>query len=132
MFTTVKNSPSGEKKIIFFVAFFLFLSFVFLSYEEQRQISPTGKNSWWAIYFENPKSKDLTFTIKNNGKAKKFHWKVIVENENKLLGESEISVPTGKAGTIPLSISDIKKGERVVLEVFDENGEKKEIYKLFN
>ncbi len=132
MHTTEKNNQTGEKKIITTVIVLLFLSFVFLDLSEQKQTDPTGKNGWWAIYFEDPKSQDLSFTIENNGKAKKFHWKETRTSDGAIIKEATISIPTGGKSTIPLSLDTDTKGEKIVLEVSDENGGTKEIYKNFN
>jgi hypothetical protein len=133
MFTTVKNSLSGEKKIIFFVVLFIFLSSIFLFHEEQKKINSTNENGWWSVYFENPKSQDLNFVIKNNGEAKKFRWKAIAKKDkDETLKEADVYVPAGEISYISFSISDTRKGEKVSLEVSDENDEKKEIYKLLD
>lgn len=129
MSTTAKNNLTGEKKIILAVIVFLFFSFAFLAYSEQKQTDPTGKNSWWEIYFENPKSQDLTFTIKNYGKAKKFHWKELEKDNAIPLQEADIFIPAGQKTTIPLSLKTAKK---IILEVTDEENKKKEIYKLLD
>ena len=128
---TEKNNFSKEKKIISAIIALLFFSFVFLAYSEQKQIDPAGKNGWWAIYFENPKSEDLTFTIENNGKTKKFHWKEIA-GDNTIVEGADISVPTGQKNTIPLVDATVPKGAKIIIEVSDEAGSKKEIYKTLN
>jgi len=124
-----KNKLTSEKKIILTVIIFLFFSFSFLAYSERKQTDPTGQNSWWELYFENPQSQDLTFTIKNYGKAKKFHWKKL-EKENPVpLQEADIFIQAGQKSTIPLSLEIEKK---IILEVTDEENKKKEIYKIIN
>jgi hypothetical protein len=122
----VKNNSTGEKKIILTVIILLFFSFAFLAYSERKQTDPAGKNSWWEIYFENPKSQDPTFTIKNYGKDEKFHWKELEADSTTALQESDIFIQAGQESTIPLFAIGEKK---IILEVTDENGEKKEIYK---
>ena len=132
MHTTEKNNISSEKKIISAVIGLLFLSFVFLAYSEKAQTDPVGKNGWWAIYFENPKSQDLSFIIENNGKARKFHWKETIENDSATIQEADISIPTGQNHTIPLLNAGVPKTGKTIIEVSDEAGGKKEIYKSFN
>ncbi|MFZ2188136.1 MAG: hypothetical protein WAV73_01065 [Candidatus Moraniibacteriota bacterium] len=120
---------NNEKIIILSITTFLFVSFLFLGYEEQRQIDPTGKNSWWTVYFENPQTQNLTFTIKNTGKAKKFHWKESTKDNALPLREADVFVPAGQKITIPLMNDDLRGGERIILEISDESNNKKEIYK---
>lgn len=133
MFITVKNNMTNEKKIIFSVLVFLAISFFFLSFVEWKRTDPTGKNSWWTVYFENPKSStDLTFTIENRGKAKKLHWKEIVGEDDLILGEADITIPAGQNSTILLPVAQVAQGGRINIEVTDVTGEKKEIYKLIN
>ncbi|MCX6761915.1 MAG: hypothetical protein NTY33_03710 [Candidatus Moranbacteria bacterium] len=131
MHTTEKNNLSGEKKIIYVVSALLLLSFIFLGFSEKKQTDPAGKTGWWAVYFENPKSPNLTFTIENNGKTKKFHWKEIAE-DNTIVEGADISVPTGQKNTIPLVDATVPKGAKIIIEVSDEAGGKKEIYKTLN
>jgi hypothetical protein len=121
----------NEKIIILSVTTFLLVSFIFLGYEERRQINPTGRNSWWTVYFENPQAQDMTFTIKNTGKARKFHWKEKVKGNDLPLREADITVPAGQKSTIPLSGNDSRVGEQIILEISDESNNKKEIYKSF-
>ena len=68
---TVKNKLINEKIIIFLIIFFLLASFSFIFYYEKKQQSPLADNMW-EVYFENPKSQELTFSIKNNGKRVLF------------------------------------------------------------
>ncbi|MEI6587894.1 MAG: hypothetical protein WCO05_03005 [Candidatus Moraniibacteriota bacterium] len=121
----------NEKIIILSVTIFLLVSFIFLGHEERKQVDPAGKNSWWTVYFENPQSQDLTFTIKNTGKTKKFHWKEKVRDNDLPLREADVTVSAGQKSTIPLSSNDSKVGERIILEISDESNNKKEIYKSF-
>ncbi len=132
MHITEKNKMNSEKKIITAVIILLFLSFVFIAYSEKKQTDPNGKNDWWAIYFENPKSQDLSFTIENNGKVKKFHWKEIEESTNSILKEADVSIPAGQKNIIPLSSADTPKGQKIIIEVSSGAIEKKEIYKYID
>lgn len=130
MFTIVKNNIAGEKKVIFFVGIFIFVSFSYLFYSEQKQTNSTGGSGGWAVYFENPKSQDLTFTIENNGKTKKIHWKELSQDNGAILKEGDVWLSAGQKKTVSLKGADISSGEKIIIEVLDENGEKKEIYKI--
>jgi hypothetical protein len=130
MSITAINNLSGEKKIILALVIFLISSIGFLFYSEKKQLG--SANAGWEIYFKNPQSTDLTFTIKNAGKSKKLHWKEFEEGSADTLREADIFISAGQENTIPLSDAGTSEGEKIILEVSDEAGNKKEIYKLFN
>ncbi|MFA6177969.1 MAG: hypothetical protein WC694_03715 [Candidatus Paceibacterota bacterium] len=120
---------SNEKKIIIASVVFLFTSVSFLFYSENQRLR--SADSGWEVYFQNPQSNDLTFIIKNNGKAKKFHWKKIIGNNVATQEEADSLVPAGQEKSIaPLFGADTPRGEKIITEVLDESGRKKEIYKL--
>jgi hypothetical protein len=130
MSITAINNLSGEKKIILALVIFLISSTGFLFYSEKKQLG--SANAGWEVYFENPQSADLTFTIKNAGKSKKLHWKELQGSSTDTLREADIFVSAGQENTIPLSDVGTSEGERIILEVSDEAGNKKEIYKLLD
>ncbi|HAI74259.1 MAG TPA: hypothetical protein DCS28_02610 [Candidatus Moranbacteria bacterium] len=126
MFIIAKNNMTGEKKIIFFTIILLFCSFVFLSYSEQKQSKSIGENGWWAIYFENPQAEDLSFTIENNGKSNNFYWKEAAGNN--IIQEASVLILSGEKKTIVPDANNLSG--KVIIEITDEAGGKKEIYKL--
>lgn len=123
----MQTNINNEKKIILTVIILLFAGFSFLFYNEQKQLKSAAKNGWWAVYFENPKEQDLNFTIENNNQAKKFHWKEIFENN--IIQEADITVLSGEKKTIIPETNNLSG--KIIIEVADENGEKKEVYKIF-
>lgn len=130
MFTIATNKPNSEKKIILALIVFLFSSFGFLFYFEKRQLDSADAS--WEVYFENPKSADLTFTIKNSGKTKRLYWQELLANNTTKQKEAELTIPAGQESTISLSGKNAPEKSRVTIEVSDEFGEKKEIYKIPN
>jgi hypothetical protein len=120
---------SNEKKIIIASVVFLLTSVSFLFYSEDQRLR--SADSGWEVYFQDPQNSDSTFIIKNNGKAKKFHWKKMIGNNTITQEESDILIPAGQEKSItPLFGADTPKGEKIAIEVSDESGRKKEIYKL--
>lgn len=127
--TIVKNKMASEKKIIFFVLVFVFFGFSFLFIKEYKQKNSAKPGNSWEVYFENPKStEDLTFSVKNYGKARKLHWKKMTKDDV-ILKDSDMLLSTGQKITIPLSSTSAQKGEKITIEVLSENGEKKTLYK---
>ena len=122
----MQNNMTNEKKIIWAVIILLFAGFSFLFYSEQKQLKSTAKNGWWAVYFENPKLQDLSFTVENNKQAKKFHWKEILENN--IIQEADIIILAGEKKTIMPDAKNLSG--KIIIEVVDEAGNKKEIYKI--
>lgn len=119
---------TNEKKIILAVLIMLFAGFSFLFYNEQKQLKSADKNGWWAVYFENPKTQNLSFTIENKSKTEKFYWKEILENN--IIQEAVISIPAGEKKAVLLPETNNLSG-KIIIEVSDENGGKKEVYKSF-
>jgi hypothetical protein len=119
---------SNEKKIIILLAVFLVTGVSFLFYSENKQLNST--DGGWALYFENPKSTDLTFVIENRGKTKKIHWKELSGNPANTLREGDVVVSSEQKSIIPLSGADISKGEKITIEASDQSDGKKEIHKL--
>lgn len=116
---------NNEKKIISTVIILLFIGFSALFFSEQQQIKSAD---WWAIYFENPQTEGLNFTIENKGKTTNFSWKKIIENN--IIQEADIIIPSGEKKTI---VPDTEKLiGKITIEIISESGEKKEIYKILN
>ncbi len=126
MFIIMQNNMTNEKKIILAVIVLLFAGFSFLFYSEQKQLKSTAKNGWWAVYFENPKTEDLSFTIENNKKANNFHWKEIAENN--IIQETSVLIPAGEKKIIMPDAKNLSG--KIIIEIADEAGNKKEIYKI--
>jgi len=122
----------NEKKIILSVVVFLLSACIFLSFRAWKMADLTNGDSRWALYFENPTSQDLTFTLENKGVAHKLHWKELLGNANIVLQEGDVLIFAGQKNTITLLSVDTPKGEKITLEVLDQSGEKKEIYKILN
>lgn len=112
-----------NKKIIIFIIILLFVSSVSLFFFEGYYKNTTG-GDWWAVYFNDPKSKDLNFTIENRGASDDFVWelwlgdKKVQEGKERIAEKDKKSVETTQ-GTYKGKIS---------VKVLS-GGEKREIYK---
>lgn len=104
---------------------FLFASFVFLSFVQQKKQDINSKN-WWVIYFENPKNESLNFSIENHSDDANFHWEIFSQKTK--IKEGDVSVEKGVTKTIPVSSSGITD-KKITISIADNKGTKKEIYK---
>jgi hypothetical protein len=117
----------SDKIIIVFVALFL-LSAVYLSYIEQKQADPNIGKNWWVLSFVEPKTNDLSFTIKNHSDKNNFHWQVL--EEKKLLNEGDVSIAKGGQENVFVSVENISDKKITIL--VSDGKDRKEIYKAFS
>ncbi|EKE15966.1 MAG: hypothetical protein ACD_11C00062G0002 [uncultured bacterium] len=112
--------------IILSLGIFMLSSLFYLALIERKQQDPNYGKDWWALYFENPKSNSLDFTIENHSGVESFQWEVYLEKSKTYEGNSEL--PKGETKTIPVSATDLAD-KKVTVKVF--SGEKtQEIYKI--
>lgn len=114
----------NDKIIIFLTAIFIFLSFVFLSVVEMKQGDINSKNVWM-LYFANPKSSALDFTIENHSKNTNFHFEIFSDKTK--VKEGDLTIPLGAVKTIPVSAENVVDKKITITVTNDEK--KKEIYK---
>lgn len=124
MSITAKTKLTNEKKIILALGILLILSCGFLFFIERGKMKGTNTASW-ELYFANPKSAELTFVIKNNGKKANFSWKVLTEN-GKIIRDGEENIATGKKTII---LEEENREKETIIEVTSADGNRKEIYK---
>ena len=117
-----------SKKIIIFIIILLIASSVFLFGAERYYKNTTGGN-WWAVYFNNPKSQDLNFTIENSGASADFAWELWLGDKKVREGKETIAEKDKKTIETTQEISVALK-ERAIIKV-SSGEEKREIYKNF-
>ena len=107
----------------------LLLSFVFLSVVEKKQSDINNKNIW-TLYFSDPKSGSLDFTIENHSQNKVFHWQILLDKT--MVTEGDSTVLLGDIKTIPVPKDGIDlSNKKITISVTDINSNKKEVYKNF-
>ena len=116
----------NNRIIVIATIFFLLISFIFLSFVEQKKQDPNS-HEWWAIYFENPKNDSLDFTIENHSKAENFHWEIFSDKTKEKEGDDAVS--KGEVKTISVSAIEAAN-KKITIIVTDKNNNKKEIYKV--
>jgi hypothetical protein len=117
----------SNKIIIFTTVAFLFVSFVFLSVVEMKKGDINSKNIWM-LYFSDPKSSSLDFTIENHTQNKNFHWQILLDKTVTTEGDSTISLGNTKTIAVPKDNIDLSN-KKITISVTDSNNNKKEIYK---
>ena len=119
----------SNRIIILTTVAFLFISFVFLSIVEMKQSDINSKNIW-TLYFSNPKSSSLDFTIENHSQNKVFHWQILLDKILVIEGDSAVSLNDTKTITVPKDNLDLSN-KKITISVTDGNNNKKEVYKNF-
>jgi hypothetical protein len=96
------------KIILFFLSLFL-ASSVYLFSIDSNYNKAGNNNDWYALYFTNPKSDDLSFAIKNFSSETNFHWEILADN--KKIAEQNVSIQTDEElGFNPTAVdTEIKK-----------------------
>jgi len=120
---TTKHQLYGERVIIFWLVIIVVGSFLYLGFIEKQQSSPQG---WWTVYFSDPKSEDLSFTIENYTHEKTFHYSIFVDSA--VVAEEDIAIGYGEKKQFPASVYNPNK-KRTTIEITDKKKTKKEIYK---
>lgn len=116
----------NNKIIIYSLTTLLAVSFIYLTYAEQRQQNPDYQKDWWVLYFSDIKSPNLNFVIENHGADANFHWEVL-QDKNRIK-ENEIKIMRGETWTSNVQVDNMDG--KVIIKVL--NGEdKKYIYKNF-
>lgn len=114
----------NNKTILISTIGLLFLSFIFLSFVEQRKQDVNSQN-WWVIYFENPKSESLNFTIENHSDSDNFHWEIFIDKTK--AKEGDVAIKKGQRKTIPVSATGMES--KKITTIVSSGDNKKEIYK---
>jgi len=117
---------SQSKKIIILIIILLIASSISLFFFEGYYKNTTGGN-WWAVYFNDPKSKDLNFTIENRGAAADFSWELWL-GDKKVQDGKEMVVKGGKVVVETNKDLAVAYKGKINVKVLS-NSEKREIYK---
>ncbi len=117
----------SQKLILLSIISFFVLSSFWLFFISGKYMNPDYNSDWWAIYFENPKSQDLSFVIENHSLKTTFQWKVI--REESVIQEGRLEIPRGKTKKIPVDFQ-AESNEKIIIQVLTDS-ETKEIYKNF-
>lgn len=116
----------SHKIIIISLLFFLLASLVCLAWLEQKQ---RESGSFWALYFSEPKSDSLNFTIENHSQKNNFRWEASGGNKKM---EGSLEIKKGSSAEITLSKITLSKSdfdrEKITVRVFS-GEEVREIYK---
>lgn len=118
----------GEKFIILALFGMMLLSFVFLSAVESKNAN-LNNNNVWMLYFTDPKSDSLDFTIENHSKNSDFRYEILIDK--KVVIDSKLSVPLGETKTVPIPKETLDLSNRKITIIVTAGDNKKEIYKNF-
>lgn len=119
----------NSKPIIYFLIMFLLISFSYLSYTGGKRIDYDYQNDWWVLYFDDPKSENLNFTIENHSANNNFHWEASADSGK--IKEGDVEIKKGGTEKIGLPKPDFDKGKKITVEVF-RGDEEREIYKFID
>ena len=112
--------------IIFLIVAFIASSLWLFTVSNNILDKDEGKN-WWAVYFINPESNNLSFTIENHSDNNNFHWEVVSDKIK--TKENDVSIKKGSTLSIDPEINP-DTAKRVTILVTSQK-EKREIYKNF-
>jgi hypothetical protein len=93
---------------------------------EMKQVDLSTKNIW-TLYFSDPKTDSLDFTIDNHSNRENFHFEILAGKTK--VYDGDVTVSNGATKIIPVSISDITNKKIIISVTIGDN--KKEIYKNF-
>ena len=122
-----------QKKIIIFVITLFIVSASWLFYVNYREINPNLNKNWWSVYFQNPKSDNLSFVIENHSCQTNFRWKVLKEGQAVKKGienikKGEIKKVMIDYAQLGLKINQLAETKKIIVQVIAGNHQK-EIYK---
>ncbi len=115
-----------QRKLILFLIILFVLSSAYLFYTAKNYNDPNYQKNWWALYFENPKSDDLSFVIENHSDNTDFYYMVLSGIDK--IEEKNIQINKGEIKKIKLENISLVGNKKIIVQVIS-NNEKKEIYK---
>lgn len=115
-----------QKKIIIFLIVLFILSSAWLFHSSNNFLDQNDGKNWWAVYFSDPKSNSLNFTIENHSDNNNFKFKILSDKEK--IKEDEINIKKGDIYPVDVNLEDIYKNKKITVQVINGN-ETKEIYK---
>lgn len=123
-----KYFQNQQLVIISFIVLLFVISSIWLFYISDKFMNPDYNTDWWVLYFEDPKSQSLNFTIENHSSKNNFHWEVL-EKKNKLQ-EGDVQLSKGNKKDISIDIPP-KSDKKITVRISADNIETKEIYKNY-
>ena len=118
-----------QNKIIIGVFIFcLMLSFSFLAYSEKKKQDINTQNLWF-LYFSDPKSSALDFSVENHTDKTEFHWELFSDKTK--LQDGNLSVKKGATVTAPMPEISDRLGKKISIQVTASDNNVKEIDKTF-
>lgn len=119
-------SVMKSKTISIIFSLMLLTSLTYLATEEYLQKNSTENQTWWTVYFENPKGNSLDTTIENRAEGADFRWEIYLEKN--LVGNGDARIESGQKKTIPIT-STALSGRKITIRIF-KGDEKRELYKI--
>jgi hypothetical protein len=120
----------NNKKTTFIAGIIILASLVYLSVREFRlQSYKTGGQTWF-LYFNDPRSNDVSFTIENYTPNADFTWSLYLQEDKIQEGTEKINPDKKKAVSPSIVLPDIG-GKKITVKVRVENQDEKVIYKYF-
>jgi len=115
-----------QRKIIIFILALFILSSAYLLWTAKNMNDPDYQKNWWALYFENPKSDNLSFVIENHSDKTSFHYTLTAGNDK--IEEKDVLVNKGEIKKLSFGDSLKLSFGKITIQVIS-GDEKKEIYK---
>ena len=122
----IANNMGQEKKIIYFLITLFVLSSGWLFWVNERGMDPNYQKNWWVVYFQDPKSENLNFTIENHSDKNNFRWEVL--SGGSILQSAEFAIPKGQSKGFLVNVPN--REDKITVSVSD-GEKKKDIYKNF-
>lgn len=116
----------NNKVIILTTSFFILVSFIFLATIERKQADINTKNIWM-LYFENPESNSLDFTVENHTPNTNFHWQILADKT--VVRQGDLNIKLGAKKTVPVLLADTD-GKKITISVTGSENGNKEVYKI--
>jgi len=114
----------NDRKIIIAVIILIIASFFYLSYKESAIEKHAGRNQGWFLYFNDPKSRDLSFTVENYEEGKEFKWALYLDKDKIQEGSEFISFDSKKSVSPEFNLPETDR-MKFTIEVTDGKEDKK-------
>jgi hypothetical protein len=114
-----------SRSISIIFSLIILASLAYLGAEEYIQTNSAQNESWWTVYFEEPKGSDLDMAIENHGEKADFRWEIFLEKN--IVSEGSTTLENGQKKSVPIKSTDIPK-RKVTIKVYKDK-EKRELYK---
>jgi len=106
----------------------LVISFSFLAYHERKSQDIDAQNLWF-LYFSDPKSSALDFSVENHADKTEFHWELFSDKTK--LQDGNLSVKKGAIVTSTVPEIPDQLGKKISIQVTANDNNIKEVDKTF-